>query len=465
MIASSIDRAEVTKIYLKNAHRGRGHTNCVPCEQSHVERYVLTENLIYKAECLRPTVIPGEPVIHSENYHDALCTLFQSKVKVDYEKSNAGFKRRCSNMYSAIEDHPTKKPVISSKEKHEKADLQQYDLIVDPDTTNFETLAVLNHYKIFEHLFGPGVFFENVQSMDVAFGENGVYYGNTLLAKDAQTQPQVGIESIKPGGYNTLLMLNLDGNPYEKEGPITHWFVANIPDGKGVDEGEEIVNYVQPLPFYGTGYHRVVFLLFRHNQKLNSSLTLNSKSLDGRILQLSRFYKDNEDIITPSSVLFFQTCYDDSVRLQLHEMGLKSPLYEYKYNEPLKPEQKEFPKRPQPFDMYLDMYRDPKEVEKELLEERLKRAQLDDYQAPKWLDPNYNENKKNLPAWQHRRILAREVHKVPYSTIWSGRKKYDPGENLILNLSSTSESAELPLEQWFRQDSANNFHMRIPALS
>ncbi|PIO57550.1 hypothetical protein TELCIR_21036, partial [Teladorsagia circumcincta] len=57
---------------------------------------------------------------------------------------------------------------------------------------------------------------------------------------------------------------------------------------------------------------------------------------------------------------------------------------------------------------YMDMYRDPKEVEQELLEERLRRAQLDDYQAPKWRDPNYNENKKELPAWQHRRILARE---------------------------------------------------------
>ncbi|KHJ97308.1 hypothetical protein OESDEN_02717 [Oesophagostomum dentatum] len=53
------------------------------------------------------------------------------------------------------------------------------------------------------------------------------------------------------------------------------------------------------------------------------------------------------------------------------------------------------------------MYRDPKDVEQELLEERLKRAQLSDYREPKWIDPNYNENKKNLPAWQHRRLIAR----------------------------------------------------------
>lgn len=62
-------------------------------------------------------------------------------------------------------------------------------------------------------------------------------------------------------------------------------------------------------------------------------------------------------------------------------LGLKSPQFEYEYTPALKPEQKEFPKKAQPFDLYLDMYRDPKEVEAELLEERLKRAQLDDFQV------------------------------------------------------------------------------------
>ncbi|VDO61553.1 unnamed protein product [Heligmosomoides polygyrus] len=210
---------------------------------------------------------------------------------------------------------------------------------------------------------------------------------------------QVRIESVKPGEYNTLFMVNLDGNPYEKEGEVVHWIVANIPDGKGVEDGEELVPYLQPLPFNGSGYHRVALLLFRHE---------NPDSLAGRVLSMPKLYKQHEDVITPSSVSFFQTTYDISVKSKLHAMGLKSPIYEYQYNEALKPEQKEFPKKPQPFDLYMDMYRDPKEVEKELLEERLQRAQLDDYQAPKWLDPHYNENKRELPAWQHRRILARD---------------------------------------------------------
>ncbi|VDM74222.1 unnamed protein product [Strongylus vulgaris] len=70
-------------------------------------------------------------------------------------------------------------------------------------------------------------------------------------------------------------MLNLDGNPYEKEGSVAQWLIANIPDGKGIEDGQEIVKYVQPLPFCGTGYHRVAFLLFRHSQKITSFPQLN----------------------------------------------------------------------------------------------------------------------------------------------------------------------------------------------
>nr|CDJ91193.1 phosphatidylethanolamine-binding protein [Haemonchus contortus] len=144
-------------------------------------------------------------------------------------------------------------------------------------------------------------------------------------AADIIRQP-VKIESVKAGEYNTLMMVKLDGNPYEKEGEVAHWVVANIPDGKSIDDGEE------------ENHFAVLISIFVNSIQ-------NSIDLSGPPFEVPR---------------------------------------------------------------YMDMYRDPKEVEQELLEERLRRAQLDDYQAPKWLDPTYNENKKELPAWQHCRILARE---------------------------------------------------------
>ncbi|KAL6731052.1 hypothetical protein Aduo_001963 [Ancylostoma duodenale] len=352
----------------------------------------------YKGRIDKPEQLPKLHIIDPTNHLHSLAE-FLEKEKNKCTPCNIGFAPR--------QKQPAVPKTDAQREQMERKS-RKMELLVDPDSTNFTTLAVLNHYKVFEHLFGTGVYFDNVQDMDISFGEHGVYYGNTLSADVTSSRPQVQIESVKAGGYNTLFMINLDGNPFEKEGSVAHWIVANIPDGKGVKEGEEVVKFVQPLPFCGSGYHRIAFVLFRHDQPMKSFPQLNSDSLEGRVFSMSHFYKQNEDVITPSSVLFFQTSYDDSVRKQLHKMGLKSPIYEYKYNGPLKPAQREFPKKPQPFDLYLDMYRDPKEVEQELLEERLKRAQLDDYQAPKWLDPNYNENKKNLPPWQHRRILARE---------------------------------------------------------
>ncbi|KAJ1359756.1 hypothetical protein KIN20_018551 [Parelaphostrongylus tenuis] len=352
----------------------------------------------YKGRIDKPEQVPKFYTIEPTNHLHSLADLLE-KEKPKYLSINIGFA-------------PRPAPPVKVKSEEDRAVLERksrkMELRIDSESVAYSSTNVVRHYGVFDHLFGKGVYFENVQNIDIAFGDNAVFFGNTLSASLTSSKPQVRLESIKTGEYNTLIMLNLDGNPYEKQGEIVHWMVANIPDGEGVESGNEVVSYLQPLPFCGTGYHRVVFVLFRHENPLQRLPQLNSDSLEGRIFQMSHFYKENEDTITPSCISFFQTSYDISVKNRLHLMGLKSPIYEYKYNEALKPEQKEFPKKPQPFDLYLDMYRDPKEIEQELLEERLRRAQLDDYQAPKWLDPNYNENKVVLPAWQHRRILARE---------------------------------------------------------
>ncbi|CAJ0569898.1 unnamed protein product, partial [Mesorhabditis spiculigera] len=210
---------------------------------------------------------------------------------------------------------------VAGKSDAEKAALERkarrLELLIDVDKVEKQDLEIYHHYKIFEHLFGEDTYFHNVQDLNVA----------------------VEIENIATGSFSTILLVNLDGNVFEGlEGEVVQWMVKDIPDGKLVKEGVEVLPYLRPLPF----------------------------------------------------------------------MGLKSPIYEYEFTESLKPAQREFPVKAMPFDLYLDMYRDPKEMEEEILEERLRRAQIKDYRASKWIDPDYNENKKTLPAWLHARLFGEE---------------------------------------------------------
>lgn len=85
-----------------------------------------------------------------------------------------------------------------------------------------------------------------------------------------ENEPDVLIENLG-NGYTSLLLVNIDGNPYEKPGEVVHWFVCNVPDGGNVKDGTEIVPYLQPLPFKGTGYHRLVVLLLRHKDVIDAS--------------------------------------------------------------------------------------------------------------------------------------------------------------------------------------------------
>lgn len=81
-------------------------------------------------------------------------------------------------------------------------------------------------------------------------------------------KPDISIESLG-NGFSSFVLLNLDGNPYNCDGEVVHWLVANIPDGKSVMDGAEIVPYMQVVPFKGTGYHRIACLLLRHNEVIN----------------------------------------------------------------------------------------------------------------------------------------------------------------------------------------------------
>lgn len=74
------------------------------------------------------------------------------------------------------------------------------------------------------------------------------------------------------------------------------------------------------------------------------------------------FYKQFQDHLTPAGLAFFQSDWDASLPKFYHEvLGMKEPIFEYDFPKPYVREQEWFPIR-QPFNLYLDKYRDEKEV-------------------------------------------------------------------------------------------------------
>ena len=73
-------------------------------------------------------------------------------------------------------------------------------------------------------------------------------------------------------------MTNPDGNFTEDNSEYLHWMVGNIPSTATSENqaghessnvnvasmGETICPYLQPFPPFGTGFHRFVFIVYKH---------------------------------------------------------------------------------------------------------------------------------------------------------------------------------------------------------
>ena len=88
---------------------------------------------------------------------------------------------------------------------------------------------------------------------------NTVFLGNIILPEFAANTPEVNINwSAIDTEFATIFLTNPDGYLIDNKREILHWLVANIPRGKELIEGQVLKHYIQPLPFYGTGLHRLV---------------------------------------------------------------------------------------------------------------------------------------------------------------------------------------------------------------
>ncbi|KAJ1524752.1 hypothetical protein ONE63_009631 [Megalurothrips usitatus] len=275
---------------------------------------------------------------------------------------------------------------------------------------------IADHYGIFDHLFGYAYFYPRIM-LDVEFAQEGdkavpVYRGNIVKPREAQKPPQVSFKAEKDTLW-TLVLTNPDGHLIEENAEYVHWFIGNIP-GNDVSKGEVIFDYLPPFPPAGTGYQRLVFILYKQEGKVDySSLKkpLPCIDLTQRTFKTLDFYQPRQDFLTPAGLAFCQTDYDYSVKSTFHNvLKIKEPKYEYDFPEHYIAPQKWFPNKVA-FNVYLDRYRDPCEINKEYIVDRLKTY-----------DPFQKEKKKlKFPAAQ--KLLWRDLELKGKMPTWLQRKK------------------------------------------
>nr|XP_039271418.1 39S ribosomal protein L38, mitochondrial-like [Styela clava] len=194
---------------------------------------------------------------------------------------------------------------------------------------------IAHYYNIYKDLF-KDCDFHPVLHMDVDYEcenelSNPVFYGNELLPSEVASAPTITFQP-KADKLYTLLLTNPDEHLEDNDKEYVHWLVGNIPGGD-VLKGNTIVDYLQPIPARGTGYQRMIFVLFEQSDKIDfiseqreAPCTL----LRERDFSTFEFYNKHSAQITPVSLRFFQCKWDFTVKNTFHHvLKMKEPVYEY----------------------------------------------------------------------------------------------------------------------------------------
>ncbi|XP_053207821.1 uncharacterized protein LOC128391885 [Panonychus citri] len=215
--------------------------------------------------------------------------------------------------------------------------------------------------------------------------------------------------------FYTLALLNLDSQ-FGKSDPVCHWLVSNIkgkPDG--TTSHKEIISFIPPYAFKGFGYHRYVFLLLQSKEEI-SLPEITDVNLSKRILSINGLVDKG---FIPVGLSWFQSSWDESCRdIFYNILNMREPTFEYIQPKEQLAKQSYFPVS-SAFNIYLDAYRDPKEMAQEALLERLKEIDPFDYKniiQPSKLPPNIqervpgNSDRFAIPSWM-------------WTTVWKKRNK------------------------------------------
>jgi large subunit ribosomal protein L38 len=234
-------------------------------------------------------------------------------------------------------------------------------------------------YGVYEDLFGSA-FYRPCVSLGVEWPQAGgerlvpVHRGNLVKPGECATAPLVSWPGPDTALW-TLAMVGPDSHLSQPDAEVLHWLVGNV-RGSDLATGDTLASYLQPHPPFGTGYHRFVFLLFRQEGpvELEQERRTGHADLAERTFSTLEFYRRLQDQLTPAGLAFCQADYDPSLRGFFHNtLAMKEPRYEYEFPEHyVRPWRNFFPDQERVgFDEFLNRHRDPKDVERQVLEKKL----------------------------------------------------------------------------------------------
>ncbi|XP_045618376.1 large ribosomal subunit protein mL38 isoform X1 [Procambarus clarkii] len=291
---------------------------------------------------------------------------------------------------------------------------------------HIRTLA--EHYGIFRDLYGCAYFIPRVAlRINYNFDDemvSPVYRGNTIKPREASTCPTVQFKS-EPNELWTLVLTNPDGNLLENKSECLHWFIGNIPGGD-IASGEVICDYLQPFPPRGIGYQRLVFVLYKQDGRIDYSNYKKEEpclSLKERSFSSLTFYRELQDVITPAGLSWFQSDWDSSLTNFFHHtLKMKEPVYEYEFPPLYLAPQKYFPLK-RPFNSYMDLHRDPKEISKEILLQRLKKLNPLEREKPVLPFPGAIKFPKGLTNWEKKDFHRKNLGIGKYRDLYKGSNR------------------------------------------
>ncbi|XP_032690476.1 39S ribosomal protein L38, mitochondrial [Odontomachus brunneus] len=278
----------------------------------------------------------------------------------------------------------------------------------------FHVYRIAKHYGVYSDLYKDAYFMPTVP-LDITYDLQDdkmvrVYTGNVIKPEEASKAPDI-VYNTKDESLWTFLMTTPDCNLTNPSNEYCHWFIGNIP-GNRVNEGEELIDYLRPIPAYGIGYCRYIFILYKQNCHINYSEYKKTKpclNLKERNWQTRDFYSKHQHQLTPAGLAFFQSDWDYTMKEFYYDtLKMKMPIYQYDFPQPYIKKQVWFPLK-EPFNLYLDKYRDPKQIMKEFLLRKLKKTHPFKGSDRKPLFPLAYRTHPNMPSWLKFEILKKRL--------------------------------------------------------
>ncbi|XP_055327318.1 39S ribosomal protein L38, mitochondrial-like [Paramacrobiotus metropolitanus] len=357
-----------------------------------------------------PDILPSlEQRLAAENpYDEEVERLINIGMPLDYGSER---QKKTEKDYRIKLREVRRNPALEKAARHRtlKADLSKVLDEWETEAGPEQISGAAMHYGVFEDLFGAAYFIPYVPIRPGFHTDDyytPVHRGNHILPADAMKVPDF-VYAAPDDTLWTLTMVNLDGNLQDSEAEYLHWMVSNIPGGD-VAKGETIVDYLQPIPVRGTGFHRYAFLLFQQKDRMDFRALKTSElrpTLSARIFRMKEFYRARQDDLMPAGLAFFLSEWDESVTDCFHSiLDIAEPAFEYEPPPPDLEPQAKYPPDDIPFNVYLDRYRDKKEIAEEVVKKRLSRispfgpepARLKWPLAQKFLYSNLS----GIPSWK-----------------------------------------------------------------